>query len=283
MNPDPIGAIRAIRSFNHKKSGRSAASTVSSVGLVDRFEKVFDLCAGVVAVELGDHVEGDAFGADGLAFADVGATAEAFAVHGADHGEGAAVFLDLTLWKVVHVGDLGGGKEHGGGVGTGGDAGPATDTGGGIHGGIGGLFGNGDGVGVDGASGTGGDESAGLDDAVEGGTVDDEVLNDGKGFGAPGLDGDGFTVFEVTHVKLAGGGLFFRAVGDAVDGEGTHAADAFAAIMVKGEGFFALRDELLAEEVEHFEEGGILGDVVELIVLKAALVEGALLSPDAKV
>ena len=41
--------------------------------LIDGLEEVFDLGGGVVAVELCDHIEGDDFGADGLAFADVGA------------------------------------------------------------------------------------------------------------------------------------------------------------------------------------------------------------------
>ena len=254
-----------------------------SYGLLNRFEEVFDLGAGVIAVELGDHIEGDALGADGLAFADVGATTEAFSVHGADHGEGAAVFLDLTLWEAVHVGDLGGGEEHGGSVGTGRYAGATADTGGGIHGGVGGLLGDGDGVRLHRAARAGSDETTGLDDAIQGGTIDHEVFNNGKGFGAPRLDGDGFTVLEMAHVQLAGGGLFFGTVGNAVDSERAHTANAFAAVVVKSEGFFALCNELLTEEVEHFEEGGILGDVIELVILEAALVEGALLSPDAEI
>ncbi len=267
----------------YRQSGRIAASTVSSKRLIDGLEEVFDLGGGVVAVELCDHIESDAFGADCLAFADVGATAEAFVVHGADHHEGAAVFFDLTLREAVHVGDFGGGKEHRGSVGTGGDAGATTDTGGGIHRGVGGLFWNGNGVGIDGATGAGGDEAAGLDDAVEGTAIDDEVFDDGQGLGAPGLDGDGLAVFEMAHVELAGGGLLLGTVGDAVDGEGAHPADAFAAIVIKGEGFLSLCYEVLTEEVEHFEKGGILGDVVELVIFEAALVEGAFLTPNAKV
>jgi hypothetical protein len=87
----------------------------------------------------------------------------------------------------------------------------------------------------------------------------------------------------MAHVELAGGGLLLGAVGDAVDGEGAHPADAFAAIVIKGESFLTLCYEVLAEEVEHFEKGGILGDVVELVILEAALIEGAFLTPDAKV
>lgn len=250
--------------------------------LVDRFEEVFDLGGGVIAVELRDHVEGNAFGADGLAFTDVCAPAKTFCIHSADHREGAAVFFNLTLGKVVHMGDLGGGKEHRRSVGTGGDAGPATDTCGGVHGGVGGLLGDGNGVGIDRAASTGGDKAAGLNDAVERRTIDDEVFNDGKGFGTPGLDGDGLTVFKVAHMELAGGGFFFGTVWDAVDGKGAHPADAFAAIVIKSEGFLAFGDEVLAEEVEHFEEGRILGDFIELIFLEAALIERALLAPYAE-
>ena len=52
--------------------------------------------------------------------------------------------------------------------------------------------------------------------------------------------------------------------------------------MIKSEGFLAVGDEVLAEEVEHFEEGRILGDFIELVFLEAALVERALLAPYAE-
>ena len=180
------------------------------------------------------------------------------------------------------MGHFGGGKEHCGGVGTGGYAGSATDASGGIHGGVGGLLGDGDGVGVYCATGAGRDKPTGLNDAVQGGTIDYEILDYGQGFGAPRLDGDGLTVLKVAHMELAGGGLFFGTVWNAVDGKGAHTANAFAAVVVKGEGFLSLCDELFAKEVEHFKEGGIFGDFIELVFLEAALVERALLAPYAE-
>ena len=44
------------------------------------------------------------------------------------------------------------------------------------------------------------------------------------------------------------------AVGDAVDHEAAHAADAFAAVVIEGDRLFALVDERLVEHVEHLEE-----------------------------
>ena len=56
--------------------------------------------------------------------------------------------LDPALGQRGKVGYLGPGKEHGGAVGAGRDAGPAADALGGVHGGIGVLFGDQDGVAV---------------------------------------------------------------------------------------------------------------------------------------
>jgi len=71
-----------------------------------------------------------------------------------------------------------------------GDTGAAADAGGGVHGAVGDVFGNREGVGVGRAAGAHGDKAAGLDDAVEGGAVDDEVFDERKGLCAPGLEGE---------------------------------------------------------------------------------------------
>ena len=212
-------------------------------------------------VGAGDDFELDFFGAGGFAFADVGAIGETFDVHLLDHGEGAAVAFDLALRQMAEMRNFGADKESGGGVGAGGYASAATDAGGGVHGQVGVRLRDGNGVAVGGAAGGNGDEAASGDDAVEGAAVDGEILDDGKGFGAPGLEIDLVAILEVAHVKLADGGALEAAVGFAVDHKAAHAADAFAAIVVEGDGVFALGDEGFVEDVEHFEERHMLVDV----------------------
>ena len=147
--------------------------------------------------------------------------------------------------------DFGGDEEHRAGVFAGGDAGATADALRGVHREIGVAFRNGQGVGVGRGTRAGGDEAAGLLDFVEGGAVGDEVFNDGEGTGAEGLDDDGVTVVEGAHVGLAGGDAFAGTVGFAVDGAGAGAADAFAAVVGKGDGFDALGGELVVYDVEH--------------------------------
>ena len=107
-------------------------------------------CAGgeVVAVELGDVVCTDFFRADCFTLEVVGAVSEAFGVHLIDHGDGALVFLDLALGKVVEVGGFRGDEEHRRRVLTGGDTGTAADAGSGIEGRIGICLRNGKSVGI---------------------------------------------------------------------------------------------------------------------------------------
>src|SRR5579883_2074626 len=142
----------------------------------------------------------------GGAFADFGAIGEASGVHLANHAEGAAIAFGLALGKMAEVRDFSADEEGGGGVGAGSDAGTATDAGGGVHGAVGVLLGDREIVGV--LRGAGGDrnEAAGGDDAVKGRPIDSEVLDDGKGGGAPRLEVELVAVLEMAHVELADGG-----------------------------------------------------------------------------
>ena len=67
-------------------------------------------------------------------------------------------------------------------------------------------------------------------------------------------------VLELAHVELARGCALFFTVRNAVDGESAGAADAFSTITLEGDGFLALSDELLVDDVEHFEKGCVLAD-----------------------
>jgi hypothetical protein len=59
-----------------------------------------------IVIHPGDYVQTNSFGADRLAFANIGALAETFLVHARDHSKRAAVALGLTLRKDAEVGDL---------------------------------------------------------------------------------------------------------------------------------------------------------------------------------
>ncbi len=83
----------------------------------------------------------------------------------------------------------------------------------------------------------------------------------GKRLGAPWLQINLVAIFEMTHVKLANRGAFEAAMGFAVDHHAAHAADAFAAIVVESDGIFALGDQALVDNIEHFEERHVFVDV----------------------
>ncbi len=214
-------------------------------------EKLFD----PFAVESRDVLTLDLLGAFGLAGIGVGAGSETQFVHTADHLLDAFVGFDLSLGEHGEVGDLGTDEEHGAGVLAGGDTGTAADAFGGIHGHIGEALGYRDGIGVGYAAGGDADVTAGLDDFVEGGAVDNEVADDGEGFGTPRFNPNLVAVVEFAHVELTGGHTVVVAVGASVDVETAHAADAFAAVVVEADGVGdVVIDELLIEDVEHFEE-----------------------------
>ena len=83
-------------------------------------------------------------------------------------------------------------------------------------------------------------------------------------------------------MQLAGGGLFLGAVSNAVDDQRTRAADAFAAIVIKGDRSPPRYDQFLVDLVEHLEKRAVLADVVGLIDLHPAFAVLIFLAPYAK-
>ena len=234
-----------------------------------------------LAVQAGDVGDGLVLRADGLAGAGVGAVAEAELIHLGDHGLGALGCLGTTLGQEGELGDLGADEEHGGTVLTSGYAGTAADAAGAVHGLVGILLGDEDGVGVLCLACADGGIATGLDDLVEGGAIDHAVLDDGETGRAPGLHGDGLAVLEATHVELAGGGTALGlAMRRAVDVERAHAADALAAVVVEDERLLAGFDEFLIHDVEGLEEGGVVGNVLQLMGVEVALLLRAVLFPE---
>ncbi len=178
--------------------------------------------------------------------------------------------------------DLGTHEKHGRAIRAGCRAGSATDAGGGVHGLVGDGFWNGNGVGVGRGAAALADVAAGLNDAVEGAAVGDEVAHDRKGIGAKWLDRDGFAVLKLPHVELAGGAAA-GAVWHAVDRERAGSADALAAIRIKLDRLDVFARESRVDDVEHFQERGIGGNVLGFVILERARGVGVFLAPDFEV
>src|SRR6267378_1677801 len=117
------------------------------------------------------------------------------------------------------MGNLRRNEEHGRGIFADGHASAAGDAGSGIHCRIGFCFANRNGITIGRPTGIYRDEAPGLDDAIKRGAIRDQVPNNWKRLSAPWLDGDGFPVLEMPHVKLAGGGTALAAMRDTIDHE----------------------------------------------------------------
>ena len=249
--------------------------------LIDCPDGFAEFAADILAVEHRYHAGRDIRGANGLAGVVVGAIAESFLLHGANHIAGAALTLGLTLGKESKMGNLGTNKEHGRAVRASGGAGSATNAGGGIHGGVSHRLGNQGCRGVRCTAGVLADEAAGTNDPVVGAAVDHEILHDWEGADTEGLDGDGLTILELAHVDLTGSSATW-ALGNTVDHHVTGPADALAAIAGKGDRLFTLPGEAIVHDIEHLEEGALGGDFRGVNLDKLTLIRGGLLLPESE-
>lgn len=206
-----------------------------------------------VLVEHRNELDRDVLRAGRLAFTNVRASAEALIVMLTNHVECAGGALGLALREESKVNNLRGCEEHAGAVRAGRYAGATADAGGGLECEVGIDLRDGLCVSIRGGTRVDGNVSASLDDAVEGRPVDDKVLEDWESGRTPGFDRDRVAVLEATHVQLAGRGLL-GAVRVAVDDEATLAADAFATVGVERNGFLALCEQVLVEDVQHLQE-----------------------------
>jgi hypothetical protein len=205
-----------------------------------------------------------------LALALVRAAAESQPVHPLHEVHHALIVLDAPLREQAQVRDLGRHKQHGRRVLAGRHARPAPDAGRGVHGPFRHRLWHEDGVGLGRAADVHGRVPAGLNDAVEGGAIDAQVLADRKGLRPKRLERDGVAVLEPAHVELADGAAAVGAVRDAVDQHAAHAADALAAVRVEGDRVLALGDQALVQHVEHLEERHVLDDVLDRVRDEAA-------------
>src|SRR5207249_946036 len=184
-----------------------------------------------------------------------------------------------ALRKKSEVRDLGRGEKLGRTVRALGHTRTALNALRGVHGPLLGRFRDRDGVRFRRATRIHGDESAGLNDAIERAAIDDEVLDDRKCARPPRLDADHVAVFEMAHVQLTGSRSAHRSVSDSIDHHSARSADALAAIVLEVNRLLPFLDQLLVDDVEHFEEGGIRTDVARLVLHKAAFAVAGALSP----
>src|SRR5262245_1414540 len=196
----------------------------------------------IIPIHPCDDFEFDFLRTDCFALANVGAAAEELLFKLCHHVHRALVAFRLALRQQTQMADLRSGKQRRSRIRTCGDTGAATDTGGGIHSKVRVLFGHRDGVSVGGAAGRNGNKTAAGDDAGEGASIDNEVLQHRKCLRAPRLEIENIAVFEMTHVQLADRRRRLGAMGDSVDHEAAHPTDSFTTVMIECNGFFTFAD-----------------------------------------
>lgn len=248
-----------------------------------------------LAVETGDVVDGDAFWTFHLAGAGVGAVAEAELFHLSDHIPGPFSGLWTALRKESEGTYPCGYKQHRRAVLTRCDASTATNAGGSVHALLSVLVRNEDVVGILSGTCSDRDESTSLKNLVKGAAVNHQVLDDRETSTSERLDSDGGAILKVTHEKLAGGDVIVRTVRAAVNEQRACTADTLTTVVVErhrtaalaasvnGYWIVTLTDQLLIEDVKHFEERGILLYSGNMISLKMTLFLGVLLTPYLKI
>ena len=123
-------------------------------------------------------------------------------------------------------------------------------------------------------------ETTCLDNLIISITVYHQVANNGESGRTPRFYGDYVSVVEFTHVQLASGNAGVGPVGVSVDIERTHTADTFAAIVIEYYRLFAFVNQLLVEQVEHFEERAVGRYTIKFIFLKSTFFFGTFLAPN---
>ena len=256
---------------------------------------VLKLSAEILPVKSCDVRYGDVLRALHLAGTGVRAATEAELFHLRDHIPGPSGGLWTALRKQSEGADPCGHEQHCGTVLTGCHASAATNAGSRVHTLLSVLVRDEDVVGILGGTSSDRDESAGLKDLVERAAVNNQVLDYRETSASERLHGDGSAILEVTHEELAGGHVIVRTVRAAVDEQRAGTADTLAAVVVErhrtaalaasvnGYWIVTLTDQLLIEDVKHFEERGVLLYSGNMISLKMTLFLGVLLTPYLKI
>ena len=100
-------------------------------------------------------------------------------------------------------------------------------------------------------------KATGLDDAVKRPTIHHQVFDDGEGVGTPRLNRDVVAILEFAHMELAGGGGELTAMCQPVNHHATRTTNPFPTIMIESDWFFTFRNQLLVQDIKHFQEGHV--------------------------
>lgn len=226
-------------------------------------------------------IQWDLLRACGRALADILASAETFRIVLVQHRHHALVVLDLTLRQQAQVSDLGRSEQHRRTIRAGRHASAATDADSGLESAIRVGLGNRHRVRLGSGTRIDRDITTGLDNVIQSLTADHQVAQNRESPRTVRLYRNRVAVLESTHVQLAGrGAVLVRAVGHAVDDDTAHPADTLTAVRIEGNWFLTLSEQLLVEDIQHFQEGSVLGYVGKVIFMERALVGRALLTPN---
>ena len=125
-----------------------------------------------------------------------------------------------------------------------------------------------------------GDKSARLDETVEGVAVDGEITQHRKRRRSKWLYRDHVAIVELAHVELTGRAPAWP-VGYSVDGDTAGAANAFTAIVIKGDRLDVLFDQPFVDNVEHLQKGSIGGNIMRRVLFETSAFLGPALAPNA--
>src|SRR5262245_44612189 len=111
-----------------------------------------------------------------------------------------------------------------------------------------------------------GNESTGLHDTIQRAAIDHQIFYKRECPYAKRLDCDCCAVAKLSHVKLADRARMVGSMRFAVYRQRASAANAFAAIRIERDWFFATPDQNLIKNVEHFEKRCVRRNVAHFVM-----------------
>ena len=234
-----------------------------------------------LTVQETDAVQRDLLRARGRALADILASAEAFRIVLIQHRHHALVVLNLALRQQAQVSDLGRSEQHRRTIRAGRHTSAATDADSGLESTIRIGLGNRHRVRLGGGTRIDRNIATSLDNVIQSLTADHQVAQNRESPRTVRFYRNRVAVLEGAHMQLAGGGaVLVRAVGHAVDDDTTHPADTLTTVRIESHWFLTLSEQLFVEDIQHLQEGSVLGYVGKVIFMERALVGRALLTPN---
>ena len=135
-------------------------------------------------------------------------------------------------------------------------------------------------VGIWSAAGINRSIAASLDDAIKRRTIHYQVTDYRKRLCPEWFNEYVVAVFVFSHVQLADCRACPRPVWLPVDRERAGPADPFAAVVIEVDRFLTFGHQRGIDHIEHLQEGTVGGDIFGFDDLYAALIIGAILTPD---